>query len=97
MVADSGHNRESPIHHSSLIIHHSPSPRRILHVIPTLDRSGAERQLTLLARGLPRDEFDVHVCALTRGGPLLADLEGAGVPVTRDRQAGKLDPRPIAG
>ena len=32
--------------------------RRILHIIPTLDRSGAEKQLTLLAAGLPRDEFE---------------------------------------
>ena len=51
--------------------------RRILHIIPTLDRSGAEKQLALLAAGLPRDEFDVHVCALTHGGPLAADLEQA--------------------
>ena len=40
-----------------------PVTLRILHIIPTLDRSGAEKQLTLLAAGLPRDEFDVHVCA----------------------------------
>jgi hypothetical protein len=28
---------------------------RILHIIPTLDRSGAEKQLVMLAGGLPRD------------------------------------------
>src|SRR5664280_2939352 len=44
--------------------------KRILQIIPTLDRAGAEKQLCLLAEGLPRDEFEVHVCALTRGGPL---------------------------
>ncbi|MBI3468525.1 MAG: glycosyl transferase family 1, partial [Planctomycetes bacterium] len=55
---------------------------RILHVIPTLDRSGAEKQLTLLATGLPRDEFEVHVCALTRGGPLAEDLAAHDVPLT---------------
>jgi len=65
---------------------------RILHIIPTLDRSGAEKQLTLLACGLPRDEFDVHVCALTRGGPLLADLERAGVPATVIGKRWRLDP-----
>ena len=37
--------------------------KRILEIIPTLDRAGAEKQLCLLAAGLPRDEFDVHVCA----------------------------------
>jgi glycosyltransferase involved in cell wall biosynthesis len=67
-------------------------PRRILHIIPTLDRSGAEKQLTLLAAGLPRDEFDVHVCALTRGGPLLKSLESAGIPTTVIGKRWKLDP-----
>lgn len=67
-------------------------PRRILHIIPTLDQSGAEKQLTLLARGLPREEFDVHVCALTRGGPLEANLVDAGIPVTVVGKRWKLDP-----
>ncbi len=66
--------------------------KRILQIIPTLDRSGAEKQLTLLAAGLPRDEFDVHVCVLTRLGPLAAELEAAGVPVTLIGKSGKLDP-----
>jgi glycosyltransferase involved in cell wall biosynthesis len=67
--------------------------KRILLVIPTLDRAGAEKQLCLLARGLPRDEFDVHVCALTRGGPLEADLRDAGVPFAIVGKRWKLDPR----
>ena len=66
--------------------------RRILHVIPTLDRSGAEKQLVLLACGLPRDEFDVHVCALTRSGPLAADLERAGIELTVIGKKLKADP-----
>ena len=66
--------------------------RRILHVIATLTRGGAEKQLVLLAAGLPRDEFDVHVCALTRGGPLEADLQAAGVPVTVIGKQWKYDP-----
>jgi glycosyltransferase involved in cell wall biosynthesis len=67
--------------------------KRILHIIPTLDRGGAEKQLALLAAGLPRDEFDVHVCALTRGGPLESDLRAAGVPVTVIGKRWKFDPR----
>ncbi len=55
--------------------------KRILHIIPTLDRSGAEKQLTLLAAGLSRQEFDVHVCALTRGGPLAEPLLAADIPL----------------
>lgn len=66
--------------------------KRILQIIPTLDRSGAEKQLTLLAAGLPRPEFDVHVCALTRSGPLAADLEAAGVPMTLIGKRAKVDP-----
>ncbi len=67
--------------------------KRILEIIPTLDRAGAEKQLTLLAARLPRDEFDVHVCALTRVGPLAAELQKAGVPVTLIDKRWKLDPR----
>ena len=94
MVSDSGRHTAFPVHHSSFIIHHSP--RRILQIIPTLDRSGAERQLTLLALGLPRGEFDVHVCALTRGGPLAQDLQSAGIPVTVIGKRWKIDLRAYA-
>lgn len=65
---------------------------RILLIIPTLDRCGAEKQLTLLATGLPRDRFEVHVCALTRGGPLAESLHVAGIPLTVIGKRRKLDP-----
>ena len=65
---------------------------RILHIIPTLDRSGAEKQLTLLVTRLPRHEFDPHVCVLTRSGPFEQDLRHAGVPVTLIGKPNKLDP-----
>lgn len=67
-------------------------PARILLVIPTLDRSGAEKQFTLLATGLPRDQFDVRVVALTRGGPYAEDLERHGVPLTILGKRWKFDP-----
>lgn len=60
----------------------SADPLRLALVIPTLDQSGAEKQLTLLACGLPKDQFAPHVIALTRGGPYEAILEDAGIPVT---------------
>jgi len=66
--------------------------KKILQIIPTLDRSGAEKQMTLLARSLPREEFEVHVAALTRGGPMLAELKSAGVPVTILGKRWKFDP-----
>lgn len=54
---------------------------KIAFVIPTLDQSGAERQLTLLATGLPRDEFEIRVIALNRGGPYADALRAAGIRV----------------
>ena len=68
----------------------------VLQFIPTLDRSGAEKQMVLLAKGLPRDRFRVEVAALTRLGPLAAELEGAGVPVTLIGKRHKADPFALA-
>lgn len=65
---------------------------RILLIIPTLDPAGAEKQLALLACGLPRDRFDVHVCALTRGGPFEKPLAAAGIPVSVLNKRWKVDP-----
>jgi glycosyltransferase involved in cell wall biosynthesis len=65
---------------------------QILHIVPSLDRAGAEKQLALLVANLPRDEFEVHVCALTRGGELAADLKRAGIPLTILGKRWKADP-----
>jgi len=65
---------------------------RLLHVIPTLERGGAEKQLVLLATALPKEEFDVHICALTRGGQLEAPLRTAGIPITILGKRWKADP-----
>ncbi|HKI19845.1 MAG TPA: glycosyltransferase, partial [Isosphaeraceae bacterium] len=69
---------------------------KVLQIIPTLDRSGAEKQMVLLAKGLPRDRFQVEVAALTRLGPLEADLSAAGVRVTLVRKRFKFDPLALA-
>lgn len=66
--------------------------KKILQIIPTLDRCGAEKQLTLLATNLPRDEFEVEVFALTRGGPLAEDLRQADIPLTIIGKHLKIDP-----
>ena len=65
---------------------------KLVLLIPTLDGSGAEKQLTLLATGLPRETFDVHVVALTRGGPYEAVLRDAGVRVTLLDKRSRFDP-----
>jgi len=64
----------------------------VLHIIPTLDRAGAEKQLTLLATELKRRGWSVQVCALTRGGPYQRALESSGVPVTVIGKSAKVDP-----
>jgi len=64
----------------------------VLQLIPTLDRSGAEKQMVLLAKGLPRDRFRVEVATLTRLGPFEAELNAAAVPVTAIGKHFKLDP-----
>jgi glycosyltransferase involved in cell wall biosynthesis len=43
-------------------------PIRLLHVLPACDHSGAAKQLGLLAAGLPREDFAVHLCLLGRSG-----------------------------
>lgn len=65
---------------------------RLQLVIPTLDRSGAEKQFALLATGLPRDEFRVEVVALTRGGPYAENIRQAGLPLTILKKRWRFDP-----
>ena len=65
---------------------------KVLLLIPTLDRSGAEKQFTLLAKGLHDRGFDVRAVALTRGGPYEQSLREAGVPVEVLFKRWKLDP-----
>ncbi len=55
---------------------------KLLLVIPTLDRSGAEKQFCLLAAGLSKQGIDVEVVSLTRGGPMEEVLDAAEIPVT---------------
>jgi len=65
---------------------------RILHVIPALDRGGAEKQLGLLCGNIDRARFEPHVAVLARDGPSRAELDAAGAPITVIGKYGKLDP-----
>ncbi|MBI2195389.1 MAG: glycosyltransferase [Planctomycetes bacterium] len=71
------------------------TPIRIQYVISTLDRAGAEGQLSALLTRLDRERFEPHLFCLTRGGPLEEDIRGAGVPVAIAGKGGKLDPLPL--
>jgi len=64
---------------------------RVLHIIATLDRAGAEGQLTRLCLGLDRREFAPAVCCLTRGGPHEEILHCADVPVAVLHKRGPFD------
>ena len=68
--------------------------KRILHVIPSLRRAGTEKQMALLAGGRG-GEFDVHVCAIGRGGPVADDLAAAGVPVMVLGGRWRFDPQAV--
>jgi glycosyltransferase involved in cell wall biosynthesis len=68
---------------------------KLLLVIPTLDRSGAEKQFSLLATRLPKDQFEVHVVALTRGGPFENLIKDHGIPVTILNKRWKFDPNAL--
>jgi glycosyltransferase involved in cell wall biosynthesis len=65
---------------------------KLMLLIPTLDRSGAEKQFTLLATRLPREEFDVQAVALTRAGPYASVLRDAGIRLTTLHKRLRVDP-----
>ena len=67
-------------------------PTRLVHIIPTLDQGGAEKQLCLLCAHLDRQKFDTHVIVLTHTGPREAALRQAGIPVHFINKRGKFDP-----
>jgi glycosyltransferase involved in cell wall biosynthesis len=52
---------------------------RILHIVPSLARSGTTTQLALLLAGLPSSEFELHVAALDSGGPAAEDFRQLGI------------------
>ena len=69
-----------------------PFVNRIVYVIPTLDQSGAERQLTLLATNLPRDQYEPYVIALNRGGYYEDTLIDNGISVDILEKRFRIDP-----
>jgi len=66
-------------------------PIKILYVIATLDRAGAEKQMVELATGLNRNRFEPEAVCLWRKGPLEEELRKAEIPVTLIQKKWKLD------
>lgn len=71
---------------------HGDKKHRVALVIPTMDRGGAEKQVCLLATGLPKDEFEVRVILLTRGGPREQMLRESNVSYSLIGKRAKFDP-----
>ena len=67
---------------------------RILHIIPSLDRAGAEKQMTLLAAGLPRAAIRrPRLRAWSGADPARPNFKRAGVPVTVIGKRWRADPQ----
>src|SRR4051812_6527688 len=64
----------------------------ILHMIPTLEGGGAERQLSLLAVEQARRGLDVHV-AIRRGGVYAKPMQDAGVRIHELRNLRSVNPK----
>lgn len=64
---------------------------RILHLVPTLETAGGQRQLAAAAAGAARAGHAVCVAALDRLGELERDLVGAGVAVELIARYGRFD------
>jgi glycosyltransferase involved in cell wall biosynthesis len=67
------------------------APARVLHLIPSMNGGGAEKQLALLAAALPAQGWEVHVGLLNRGIHY-ARLQGSGATIHQIPHAGPYDP-----
>jgi glycosyltransferase involved in cell wall biosynthesis len=65
---------------------------KIAQIVPTLDRSGAEKQVLLLCRELAKRGHEVEVGVLTRLGPLEGEFRSSGIPVAVIGKPLKADP-----
>jgi glycosyltransferase involved in cell wall biosynthesis len=65
--------------------------RRLLMLVRSLDRGGAERQVVLLASGLPGLGWEPTVAVMYAGGALGGELAEAGVPLLDLRKKGRWD------
>jgi glycosyltransferase involved in cell wall biosynthesis len=66
-------------------------PPSVLFIVRSLDRGGAERQLTYLARGLHKRGWPVSVACFYVGGAIQREIEGAGIDVIDLKKGGRWD------
>ncbi|HEY3059490.1 MAG TPA: glycosyltransferase [Chloroflexota bacterium] len=73
----------------------APAPARhtrVLHVITSLERGGAENHLLALLRHADRSAFSFETAVLSGDGELVAALRADGIPVHTLRARGRMDP-----
>ena len=68
---------------------------KVALIIATLERGGAEKQLSLLATHLDRTRFEPRVFALTRGGPWREVIEEHGIQCDVIGKARGVSPRAL--
>jgi glycosyltransferase involved in cell wall biosynthesis len=68
---------------------------KIVFLVRSLNRGGAERQLVILAQGLHARGHAVHVMVFYPGGPLEQELIQSGIPVLNLKKAGRWDVLPF--
>ena len=65
--------------------------RKVVILARSLEVGGAETQLAALAKGLPADQFDVTVACLYAKGPLMSELQAAGIHILSLEKKGRWD------
>ena len=55
---------------------------RVVFLIRSLNRGGAERELAILARSLDKKLFDITVLTFYPGGHFAGDISESGIPVS---------------
>lgn len=65
--------------------------RKVLFIVPVLQRAGAESQLVALLNGLPADQFEKHLLSYRPGDDLRDDVDTSEIALHELRRKGRLD------
>jgi glycosyltransferase involved in cell wall biosynthesis len=65
---------------------------KVCHILPTLNRGGAERVVADLILNLDRERFAPSLILFQSGGAWLAEITAENIPVTILKKRGKFDP-----
>ena len=65
--------------------------RRVLFLVPILQRAGAETQLAVLVNRLPGESFEKHILSYRPGDDLKDDLDASEVTIHELHRKGRLD------